>query len=315
MKTLSHLFCLMALSLLGSLPAHAFAAGKFPDEIKDDTVVIKYGKSKIVLFIADKADREKLKTLDVNSLLQKIGSADSIRRDTTFTLDNVSFSVKVEAASPADGKKEKPANTTQKRRYRRIWTSSDVDIDLGLNSYLQNGSTPNGTAYDLRPISSRYVALGGSFRTRFSRHLQLITGANVSWYNFMFDGDVTLQNTAQGASFEASPTPLEKSKLTVAHINIPMMLNFGRSGYAIALGGYIGYRLDSYTRQVYTLNGQRFRPREHGGYGVNQWRYGVRTEVEVLGVRVFGNYDLSTLFADNRGPELNPISFGVVIGR
>jgi hypothetical protein len=315
MKTLSHLFCLIAILLLGSLPTHAFSLAKFPDEVKDDTVVIKYGKSKIVLFIADKADLEKLKTLDINSLLKKIGSVDSVRRDTTFTLDNVSFAVKVDGELPADNTKEKPATTTQKRCYRKIWTSSDIDIDLGLNNYLQNGRTPSGTTYDLSPLGSRYVALGASFRTRFSRYIRLIGGANVSWHNFMFDGDVTLQNTAQGASFEPSLIPLNKSKLTVAHLNIPLLLNFGNSGYAVAVGGYVGYRLDSYTRQVYNLNGQRFRPREHGGYGINQWRYGLRAEVEILGVRVFGNYDLSTLFTDNRGPELTPISFGLVIGR
>ncbi|WP_448520315.1 outer membrane beta-barrel protein [Rhodoflexus sp.] len=310
MKTLSPLFCLIALSLLGSLPAHAFTKGKFPDEIKDDTVVIKYGKSKIVLFIADKADREKLKTLDINSLLKKIGSVDSISRDTTFTLDNVSYSVQVEDQQPAATTK-----TVSKRPQRWFSISSDVTLELGLNSYLQNGNTPKGTLYDLLPIGSRYIAFGGGVDVRLSRYLSLISGFNISWHNFMFEGDVTLQNTPQGVVFEPAAQPLRKGKLTATHLNVPLMLEIGNHNYAIAVGGYVGYRLDSYTRQVYTVNGQRFRPREHGSYGLNQWRYGVRAEVEILDVRVFGNYDLSNLFAANRGPELTPISFGVVFGR
>lgn len=310
MKTLSHLFCLTALLLSGSLPAHAFTAGKLHDEIKDDTVVIKYGKSKIVLFIADKADREKLKTLDINSLLQKIAAMDSVSRDTTFTLDNVLFSVQTE--KPASEQQPDKKNKREKP-FQRIY--GDVDLELGLNNYLQNGSIPNGTPYDSSPIGSRYVALGGSFNARLTKRVRLITGANVSWHNFMFDGDVTLQNTPQGAVFEPAAQPLRKSKLTIAHLNVPFMIDIGTHKNAVAIGGYVGYRLDSYTRQVYTLNGQRFRPREHGGYGLNQWRYGLRAEAEMLGVRTFLNYDLSTLFAAGRGPELTPISFGVVFGR
>jgi hypothetical protein len=48
-----------------------------------------------------------------------------------------------------------------------------------------------------------------------------------------------------------------------------------------------------------------------GDYFLNSYRYGVKAVFGVYDVNIFAAYDLSTLYADNKGPELNPISFGL----
>jgi hypothetical protein len=56
-----------------------------------------------------------------------------------------------------------------------------------------------------------------------------------------------------------------------------------------------------------------FRSVEHhkGDYFLNSYRYGVKAVFGFNDFNLFATYDLSTLYADNRGPELNPICFGL----
>jgi hypothetical protein len=62
---------------------------------------------------------------------------------------------------------------------------------------------------------------------------------------------------------------------------------------------------------VSRANGDKEKSREKNNFYLNNVRYGGRLLLGFGEVDFFINYDLNTLFAENRGPELNPFSFGI----
>jgi hypothetical protein len=80
------------------------------------------------------------------------------------------------------------------------------------------------------------------------------------------------------------------------------------------LGPYAGYRLGGRSKYVYRPLEGGGRQKDHQATGIylNNFRYGIRGEVGIGRVNFFSTYDLNTLFQAGAGPELNPITFGVI---
>jgi hypothetical protein len=119
-----------------------------------------------------------------------------------------------------------------------------------------------------------------------------------------------------------------KSKLTATFVNLSLVpvLDFGGNkykpaffdghhagGFRIGAGPYVGYRIDSYTKQVYEKDGDTKREHHHDTYYLNNLRYGVRLQLGFNDVDFFFNYDMNNLFNDNKGPQLNAFSFGITL--
>jgi len=219
-----------------------------------------------------------------------------------------------------------PDSTRWSRQNKNRWLNrGGFYLNLGLNNYVGSGNSnsPNfsytPSVYDLRPLGSRHIAFGWAQNARIvqgrNTALSVRVGLEASWYNFMFDGNNVATRDATAAvdrvSFPESVESLQKSKLTVAYLNVPIMptISFRHSAITyIGLGGTVGYRLDSYTKVKRDDGGK---DRVHGNYYLNNFRYGLRAEVGIRNFPdLFFNYDLNPLFAEGRGPDLRAISFG-----
>jgi hypothetical protein len=228
--------------------------------------------------------------------------------------DVVNIGVDVEVDSTNNGRK----STSNKNSWRL--KSSDFALSLGLNNYLgANGQSAGNQSseYDLRPFGSRYFSMAFNRRLTIAKGknaaLRLKSGVEFSWYNFMFEGNNVAVKGTQRVEFPESTKALSKSKLTVPYINIPMMpyVSFRQGAIThIGAGGYVGYRLGGYTKTKQADGGKKDHVRSN--YYLNDFRYGLVAEI---GFRkapdFFFQYDLNRLFADNRGPQLNAVSFGI----
>ncbi|MCU0449780.1 MAG: PorT family protein [Bernardetiaceae bacterium] len=307
----------------------------------DDTVVISVGKNKIMLVVNSREDRQRLKSLDLETLLHRVDSyvtlAEANRRDTTITDEDQIYQIsfvngetRIQVLKNRNGSYQNSRSYDdddrdydRQRRSRKSRRGRVVvnlfSFDLGFNNYVQpGGQFPNGTDYDLRPLGSRYFAVGSQLKVPLSGAVKLRTGASLSWYNFMFDGNRRVRGTDQGVAFFRSPEELEKSKIAAVYVNLPVMIEvFGSrsSGriFGFGVGGYAGYRLASYTKVVYNDGNSIVKPREYDNLSLNNLRYGLAAELRIYRAKLFFNYDLNPLFAANRGPELNAFSFGLRI--
>ena len=105
-----------------------------------------------------------------------------------------------------------------------------------------------------------------------------------------------------------------KNKLTVSYINIPIMPHvvFSKNSgvQMIGLGGYVGYRIDSWTKSIEEKTENL--SRVSSNFNLNQFRYGLRAEFAFKKLpNLFFNYDLSPLFEKNSSPNLAGFSFGI----
>ena len=221
----------------------------------------------------------------------------------------------------------------QKKENANFFSRDGMNLYLGLNGL--SGEVPQintmiypmnylQTDTELKPFSSRYVSV------EFSESLTLVKGKksafklglgiSFDWYNFMFDHNRLVQKANQGAIFQpkfdaqGNEIALSKNKLTVSYINIPIMPHVvftKNSGIQmIGLGGYVGYRIDSWTKSIEekteNLN------RVSSNFNLNQFRYGLRAEFAFKKLpNLFFNYDLSPLFEKNSSPNLAGFSFGI----
>jgi hypothetical protein len=219
-------------------------------------------------------------------------------------------------------------NHVERRRGRIGKTWQSFNFDLGTNNYLADGEFKD-TIYSVRPWGSWYLAASTIQRTRVGKNFFLEWGLGISWYNFKFQNDDTmLERTDTGVEFVTDTRDVShrKSKLTATYINasfIPV-IDFGgqsrkprmwdgyRSSFRIGLGPYVGYRISSRTKYMYSDDGNLEKDKLRNSFYLNNLRYGARLQLGFHGTDLFFNYDMNELFAENKGPKLNAFSFGVI---
>ncbi len=311
---------------------------------KADTVVIKVGEgSKVIFAIQDKKDLETLKHYNFQSLMedmiQKLDKRDSSAlekpasaylKDTVKEVDHTNEQTYSSHEREETREKERE-NESRNYTWHRKRTYSTFNIDLGTNNYLSEGKFPDqsNSLYSVRPWGSWYVALNSIQRTRFSNKFFFEWGGGVSWYNFKFQNDRTqMSKDDNGVYFnlDSRDYSFEKSKLTVAYLTVSAVpvLDFGSNSrkpgffsghhsrsFRIGAGPYLGYRIDSYSKQKYEKDGDTRKEYHHDSYYINNIRYGLRLQFGFRETDFFFNYDMNDLFVAGKGPQLNAFSFGV----
>lgn len=315
--------------LLASLESHA--------QQKVDTLILNAGKSQLVFIIRNTEDIKRLQQYDLNKILDELGY--KLTGDSTLIRNNQPVGDTIYVYKDIQERRDELKNEVKTRKYRRGTTNS-FDIDFGLNNVLMDGDFPDvsDNLYAVKPWGSWYVGLNSIYRTRIAGPFLIEWGGGVSWYNFKFDNTRTrVVDNPDGIGFietpEAPEVSYNKSKLTVVYVNasfVPMFdFTKGRShrsgrdwtddpifgdkesnSFRFGAGGYVGYRIDSYTKFVEETN-DKDKTKDHDGYHLENLRYGIRFRLGFRGTDVFLNYDLNNLFRENRGPELNAFSFGL----
>jgi Outer membrane protein beta-barrel domain len=213
------------------------------------------------------------------------------------------------------------------RRDREFSSRSGFNIYFGFNAFTNTSSITGGynpKDFELSPFGSRYFGFGwtrsGTISKGKNAAFKISYGLEVSWYNFMFENNNYLVKNTNEIGFknyadaQGNVIPLCRNKLTVANLNIPVMpyVAFKKNSTItyIAAGGYVGYRLDSYTKTKEEDSGKK--EWNHSSFFLNNLRYGLAFE---LGLKnfpdLFVNYDLNNMFQDGRGPKVGGISFGI----
>lgn len=307
---------------------------------KTDTVVVELAKtSRMVFTIKDKSDLEQLRQYDFQAMfddiLTRLENSDSV-----IVVVNPSENTQPESTdvTPGDFNVYHPESDDddddndddyfRRRHHRR--TRHAFNVDLGLNSYLEDGKFPDeeGQPYATRPWGSWYIGLNSVQRTSVTNSFYVEWALGVSWNIFRFQDDKTLVvKDDDGVSFDEDFRDVSfiKSKMGVTYLNVSAvpMFSFGdhrggrkwrtyNSSFRIGAGPYAGYRIGSWARQVYKdEDGDRQHVRDRDNFYLNNFRYGLRLQIGVRSADFFINYDMNELFATGKGPTLNAFSFGV----
>jgi hypothetical protein len=84
-----------------------------------------------------------------------------------------------------------------------------------------------------------------------------------------------------------------------------------KNTFALAAGGFVGYRIKSWTKLKYTTDGNTVKDKEDGSYNMEDFLYGVQGTIGYGGLELFAKYNMNNLFKNNAGPETQVVSFGL----
>lgn len=340
MKKYLLLFCLLGMVEL--------AYGRVNDDllVQNDTIIVEFGKSgKIVVIVDNKEDFERLKGMNINQIIRELDLAVDeksgelvvvevqgkkgtkevvrVREDGMETEVNVG-GIRVTVDETSGDTKVRVQTGTRKRSDPPFRTY--FNIDLGVNNYLnENGQFPTSSSpYAVRGWGSWNVGLNWMASQRISKGFHWDLGLGVQWYNFKFenrdfqavrgDGEIDFIQRTDVAGFKSKISASYLTAMSLFKLDFGKMNDQGRKGFRVAAGPYAGYRLGGRSKYVYRPLEGGGRRKEHLPTGIylNNFRYGIRGEVGVGRFNFFSTYDLNTLFQAGTGPELNPITFGVI---
>lgn len=310
-----------------------------------DSLVIRFAnRTRLVIYAPDKASIQALSNYDLNKIVREMGmkldsvpggqtaisqGGDRFLKDTVLVVTKKKEGITIVINDKGDttqtisrrrDQNDRDYDRARRQKRDRDRGSVDYGISIGLNSFILQSSNPAypEDSYDLRPIGSRYFALSVGamptiIRGRYAS-LKLYYGVEVAWNNFMFEGNNIAEKTPTGVAFPDAGRELQKSKLTVCTLGIPIVprVTFyntdGRKICHLGLGGYVNYRLDSY-RKIKEADGGT--DRRHSDYYLNNYRYGLMAHLGLRSVDFFVKYDLSPLFQPDKGPDVRTLSFGI----
>jgi hypothetical protein len=214
-----------------------------------------------------------------------------------------------------------------------LYSRKGLNFYLGLNALTgvepelavpYPGAPPYVPNFTLNPMGSRYasieiarfITLSEGKRSAF----RLGYGLEIDWYNFMFDHNQIATkgpNGVQFATYYSAPgkeIALSKNKMSVSYLTLPIMPHFTfdkkSAVQMIAIGGYVSYRIDTWTKAVEEQSGNL--RKETTNLYVNPFRYGLRAEFALRHFPdLFFSYDLSPIFELGKGPEMRGLAFGI----
>lgn len=263
-----------------------------------------------------------------------------IRKDSTIKISKVAGdrskmkSYKI-VISTDDGKIVMEGNDTITRDVR-IYTGKNYsnyshtknriddifELDFGFNNYLENGSLPSdhNKDYGVDPWVSNYVALRGMKQIQLGKQspYRLSIGLEFAWNNYKYDSKKIITKGTDGVTFESPTNPnwnVIKSKLTVNWLNFPVMFHYKakKSGFHVAAGGFVGYRIGSHSKIKYEENGDTKKDHVYTNFYLDSFQYGTRFQIGFHDVDFFAQYNLNELFVGGKGPKLTPFVFGITL--
>ncbi len=174
-----------------------------------DSVVIEFGKAgRIVILVESLADFEKLKGMNINQIIAELGvqenkatgevtlvelhKKDGSIKEVVRVLENgAETEVRVgrmRVYVDESGQDTKVKFETNPKKERGSRYTSDFSVDLGINSFLKDGSFPTSDQpYASKGWGSWNVGLNWVGSQRLSDGLRWNFGLGFQWYNFKFE--------------------------------------------------------------------------------------------------------------------------------
>jgi hypothetical protein len=215
-----------------------------------------------------------------------------------------------------DQQKSTPRN--KKKKFRPHFAG----LEIGLNNYLTSGWSMN------LPPEDRYMDLntGKSWNWNLNiidygfgfgtDKIGLATGLGFEFINYNFDGQNSIRKDAEtGNIVEYVPDYagyISKSKMNITYMTAPLILEFqipaGKKRIHISGGVIGGVKLWSNTKMKYKVSGEKSKEKAKGDYSLSPLRWGFTARVGYRMINLYANYYMTTLFKEDRGPELYPFS-------
>jgi hypothetical protein len=229
---------------------------------------------------------------------------------------------------------------SKSRKFNGHWAG----VELGVNNYLTASQSltlePSDAYMELRATKSIGVNINFmEFNIPIIKNnFGITTGMGLQFNNYRLNNNVVLNHNISPIDALTDSLLIDKDvtkyKITSTYITIPLLFEFqtplrkatndsgetlndiddddeeGTMFYA-AIGGFGGVRIGTHSKQVYEKNNSEYKDKIRDDFNMSLFEYGITARVGISALKLFANYNLSTLFEKNKGPELYPFTAGV----
>jgi hypothetical protein len=194
-------------------------------------------------------------------------------------------------------------------------------LDLGFNGF----ANPDYSMYNVddfmsvKQEKSWEVGLN-VFEFNIGLHksnIGLVTGLGFTFNDYKFENRYTIYRAVERTEpLYLDYTDLEKTKLSVEYLNIPLLLEFQipvnqNEGRIFINAGILGaVKIGSHTKVKHGDS----KDKDHDGFNINSFKYDATARVGYKDFGLYAKYSLIPLFENGKGPELTPFTVGFSFG-
>lgn len=216
-------------------------------------------------------------------------------------------------AGELEGEKDKEGKKSSKQ------TTAQPDVPGALVIEVANNILTNAPDnMKLKQMSSWTVNLYYLYELPFGESaFSFNPGFGLGLETYRFEENYTLTTINDDFNTEVTPlrttlpnaTKYVKSSWGQYYFDIPFEFRwyadpeFKRKSFKIALGGKIGFRIDSKTKVVYEEFDNRKKQKQKQNFNFNSPRYGAYGRVGFGAISLFYYYSLTEVFKNKRGPD------------
>ena len=296
---------------------------KLEDENKllEDSILI---KEKQILATENEDEKEKLEE-QIEDIEEKIEKNEEKKEAFEDGIDDIDDEIEdlleeIEDLNEELAEMNFSKTKRRKKEFRGHWAGLEFGMNNYLNSDYQLELPQNGEFMDL------YVNKSYSFSFNFlqyslplfSRYVGLVTGTGIEWNNYRLKRNINLYEDANGViDFAESEIDYQKNILRTIYWNIPLLIEFQipvnkrDRRINIGFGAIGGIKIGSKFKKVWYEENRKQKIKIKDDYQISLFRYSATFRIGYRKLQLFANYNFSTLFDKDMGPELYPISAGI----
>jgi len=205
-------------------------------------------------------------------------------------------------------------------------TTSKLVVAFGFNNLITEGESFSDT--EIKIGGSRFFELGWAWKTRVfkdSNWLRFKYGFSFSWDGLKPDDNQYYVDTGEETILVVHEQNLNKAKLRVDKLIIPMHFEFGPSSkkeypnyfrysthkqLKFGIGGFVGFKMSSRQKLKYSEDGSKKKEKIKASYNTNSVMYGLSSYIGWGWTALYLRYEINPIFKNNIVDQHN-ISMGL----
>ncbi len=209
----------------------------------------------------------------------------------------------------------------KKNKFNGHWAG----VDLGVNGYInESGNLDLPQEYEFLELNQAksWTFAINPFEQNFNlirNHFGLITGIGIQWMNYRFNNNVVLSGDSSTIyGFKDESRNYSKSKLNICFLNVPVLLEYQTNkhmksnSFHITAGMIFGLRIGSHSKTVYDDN-KKQKIKSRDDFHLHPFKMDATARIGWGWINLFGTYSITTLFKNDKGPELYPFTAGITL--
>ena len=235
-----------------------------------------------------------------------------------------------------------------KKKHKSKYNGHWAGVDLGISGYVNSDFSMNFEPADyLNMNTARSLMVNlNPFELNvnlYKKHIGFTSGIGFQFNNYFFtDNYILIEDSTSVAGFrvkdsDGNPVNLEKNKLTVSWLNLPLLFEYQTNPYRrinsfhVTFGVIAGVRIGTYTKQKYYDEEETYylvddkgneissyyiehhKVHDHGAFHLAPFKVDAALRFGWSHLNFFTTYSLTKMFLDNQGPVVYPYTVGITL--